>query len=116
MWNDKIISVKVELSREDCYCSIQTFYDRIADIFGYDYDLETTNYDCTKISVSRPVLLQSFNYYEIERGVSRETTGIKWLLFGPKIDIDDDRCIVEIQNGFFIGVDQREDVAPGDLC
>lgn len=97
-----IISAKIELKQEECYCGIPEFYDMIAQKLGYDP--QKVQYDCTKICVSKPVQDQIFSYYETENNASEEALGSTWVRFGPKTNLPHSTYIVDIQRGFITEV------------
>lgn len=88
---------KIDLSKDACYCGIQTFYDLIAKRLGHDP--KTVRYNCTKINVSKLVQDQIFAFYEDE-GWSQEAISQAWVCYGPKTSLKDDECIAEVIPGF----------------
>ena len=76
---------------------IVQFYDDVARELGYsEKQIETAEYDCTKIWVSK----DRFNFIRRYYGGDDEVFGMSWVCYGPKTDetmIEED---VQVENGF----------------
>lgn len=95
---DKIVSARIMLRKEECCQSISDFYDLIATKLGYNS--EKVRYDCTKISVSKPVQDQIFEFYRTSEHMTTESIGQLWLQYGPKANLPHNTYMVDVQKGF----------------
>lgn len=89
---------KIELTKEECYCSIEGLYTLIAKKLGYSSF--NVKFDCRKICVTKAVMDQIFAYYADCYKVSKESIAQAWLMYGPKANIWESGYAVAVQNGF----------------
>ena len=98
---EDLIDATLRFSEEDCYCGIPEFYDCIAEKLGY-ISQTVRRYDCTKVSVSKPIQDRIYTFYKDNEGWSEEQISAAWLIYGPKTDISSDECFVNVQQGFIL--------------
>ncbi len=103
---ESIVSLKLELTKDDCYHEIQDFYDVVVEKLGIDP--QKARYDCTKINVTKSVQKELFDYQKQVRGFDAEAIGQRWMLFGPKANLTEEDYIVEIHRGF-IQIDESSE-------
>ena len=91
--------MKIKMGMETTYCGIVAFYDKVAEVLGYE-NTDNLNYDCTKICVATNIADNIFEYMGKEEGRSAEGRGMAWVCYGPKAlsSLEDDT--VEIEDGF----------------
>lgn len=77
---------------------IVQFYDEVAKKLGYS-DTENLNYDCTKISCSAKIQDIIMDYYKTH-GMQNYQTGMTWVCYGPKANLDWHDFEVEVEEGF----------------
>lgn len=94
---------KIILTKEDCTCYLEDFYENVAIKAGFSPSRESPRYDCRKISVPAEVFSSIKNFY-IHQGDSSMTAITIWVLCGPKADCDSDSehpYYAVIQDGFY---------------
>lgn len=93
----------IKLTREDCHTtSLLGIYQNIARGLGYGpRKVKQLEFNCTKLSVSRG-LAEEFKSAATEAEWDKQEINTVLLLFGPKITIDSDDCIAEVEDGFVI--------------
>ena len=94
---------KIELRKEECYCSLMALYDAISVKLGYNPS--KVRYDCRKIQVSEDVRDAVYLWYHENNEVEERDMNIIWLHFGPKVFMDDKRknsYYVEVEKGFIV--------------
>ncbi len=93
-------NANIILTKDECYCELDELYDNIAEKFGYQS--RDLHYDCTKISVTKPVLDQVFSYYKERRGADEGSIAMMWVCLGPKADLPGDGWEARIEEGFIL--------------
>lgn len=89
---------RLVLKKGDCYKSLIDFYDCLADLNGVN--TENVQYDVRKICCTRGVEDAIFQFYK-EQGHNMGQVGTLWLFYGPKANLEEDGCVVELEEGFF---------------
>lgn len=89
---------RLVLKKEECYKSLVDFYDGLAEMNGVD--TEKVQYDVRKVCCTKAVADAIFQFYK-ERGHCREQVGTFWLFYGPKANLEEEGCVVELEEGFF---------------
>lgn len=91
---------EILMQREDCFCAIPDFYDKVASKMGYQ---ETDNlmYDCAKIRVTPKVQDVIFEYYKEVELLSDTNICTIWLLTGPKANLEYEDYRVIVEDNFF---------------
>ena len=88
---------RFELTQEQCHTfSMNELFDNFAKAMGYK-NVSALRYDCTCILVSKAVQNEFFAAAK-EVGAPEYA----WLLWGPKATINDERFLIEPQEGFII--------------
>lgn len=101
---------RFELTQEQCHTfSMNELFDNFAKAMGYK-NVSALRYDCTCILVSKAVQNEFFAAAK-EVGAPEYAIGMAWLLWGPKTTInDDERFLIEPQEGFIIENEKEETV------
>lgn len=101
---------RFELTQEQCHTfSMNALFDNFAKAMGYK-DVSALRYECTRILVSKAVQNEFFAAAK-EVGAPEYAIGMAWLLWGPKATInDDERFLIEPQEGFIIENEKEETV------
>lgn len=94
---------KIILTKEDCACSLEDFYENVATKAGFLPSHEFSRYDCRKICVPAEVFGEIKASY-IQRGDSYMMVVAIWVLCGPKTVCNSDSdhpYYAVIQDGFY---------------
>lgn len=89
---------RYKLSKEDCECGLEDFYENAAKLMGVEVT-DKTNYDCRKICVTEPVQNYIWKHYA-EQGHSGLEIAAFMLQYGPKANLDGDTLEFTAENGF----------------
>lgn len=94
---------KIILTKEDCACYLEDFYENVAIKAGFSPSQKSSRYDCRKISVPAEVFSSIKNFY-IRQGDSSMAAVAIWAMCGPKAACGSDSehpYYVVIQDGFY---------------
>lgn len=92
--------MKIELTREDCYCGLPKFYETVAKKMGVVIT-DSTSFDCRKICVTKNVQDELWAYYYEEEGYANLQISALFLNVGPKANLEDpDLYLAETEDGF----------------
>ena len=94
---------KIILTKEDCACYLEDFYENVATKAGFSPSHEFSRYDCRKICVPAEVFSSIKEYY-MRQGDSSMMVAAIWVLCGPKAACDSDPehpYYAVIQDGFY---------------
>ena len=94
---------KIELRKEECYCSLMALYDTISEKLGYNPS--KVKYDCRKIQVSEDIQNEVYLWYRENNDVEEKDMCVIWLHFGPKVFMNDKRknsYYVEVEKSFIV--------------
>ena len=97
---NKMKNKKIMLTEEECYTEIINLYDTVAKKLGFK-NVESLEYDCRKICVSKNVY-EKINAYYKDQGMDAQSFAMRWVSFGPKANLEDKDCVVEIEDGFIL--------------
>lgn len=89
---------RYQLSKEDCECGLEDFYENAARKLGKKIT-ENTRYDCRKICVTKPVQDYIWRYYG-ECGYSDEKIAAHFLQYGPKANLGGNTLEFTVEDGF----------------
>lgn len=93
-------SIPLELTEDECYCDIVSFYNLLAVKSGIDPG--SVRYNCTKIHVTDPVRKKIFDFYDEQESASDSDIAMAWVFGGPIADLKHEGYFAEIKDGFFI--------------
>lgn len=102
--------MRVILTKEDCYCKLVDFYEKVALKAGLIFD-DNSLFDCCKILVTKRVQMEISSYYHDEEQISGEYIGTLFACYGPKAILDKNRetpYIAEVQDGFIVCGEKTE--------
>lgn len=89
---------RYSLSKGDCGCGLEVFYENAAKIIGVDITNDT-RYDCRKICVTKPVQNYIWEHYS-EEGYSDEKIAALLLQYGPKANLSGETLEFTVEDGF----------------
>lgn len=87
---------KFKVTKNDCYCSFESFYDNIAKKMGMD-PTKITRYDPKRIKVSEDVMEELLMFMR-DQGMEPEAAHMIFLNYGP--GQTEGNLIVEVESGF----------------
>lgn len=90
---------KIILDVKECYCGLSTFYENVAKKMGVAVT-DSTQFDCRKIYVSRPVQEEICVYYRDEKCKANCEISAMLLCYGPKANVDSVQYVAVVEEGF----------------
>lgn len=89
----------VELTKEDCYKSLTSFYETVASKAGILYN-ESSVFDCRRINVTKSCVDVLITYMIENYQTDRETANMVMLMSGPKAYLSGDGYFAVTEVGF----------------
>ncbi len=94
--------MRVELTFDDCYCNLLTFYENVARKMGVVLT-GSTRFDCRKICVTEGVQSAITGYYYGSENLSRMQIAAIWLQVGPKASLGEPELyFADVEDGFVV--------------
>lgn len=95
----------VDLTRDECYTEINTFYKIVARKMGFE-NVNKLKFDCREIIVTTAIKDIIADFYYKERGANIGDFSFIWACFGPKASLapgdSKDQYRIEVDERFII--------------
>lgn len=92
------------LTETECYYGLLDFYTKIAEKIGFK-ESDISKFVIRKIHISKSCYSKIRSYYLNEHNASMDTIMALFILYGPKIDVPEDKnneYIVVVEDGFIV--------------